>query len=324
MRRSSTGRSVAAVTAFLLALGVSGCSELDLVSLPPPSSTTPDQATTTVPLAERASVTLPEVPGTTLPTPVPAEGQARLAGVVTAPGGAVPGATVRVEQLVGAEARVRDVMTDGGGRWEAPGIAGGRYRVRAFRAPDLIQVEPEVFFLAGDDDRRLDLRLEEGFGQRVSAAIAPDPPVVGRAANLVVQVTDGEVGTDGVARDRPVAGLTVGLIGGSGYDLRTSSTVVTGSDGRARFQIECTSPGASGLAVRLGTPAISPRPTPTSPGQPAAPTTSVLQQLQTVGLDLAACVSPAPTTTVPSTGSTSSTVGDGTTGTGSTTTTTER
>lgn len=308
------------MVAMLLVLGVSGCSELDLVSLPAPSSTTPDEATTTIPLAERASVNLPEVPGTTIPPQVPAEGQARLAGTVVAPGGLVPGATVRVEQLVGDEARVRDVLTDAGGRWEVPGIAGGRYRVRAFRAPDLIQIEPEMFFLAGDDDRRLDLRLEEGFGRRVSAALAPDPPVVGRAVNLVVQVTDGEVGTDGVVRDQPVAGLTVALMGGSGYDLLSDSTVVTGGDGRARFQLECTSPGATGLGVRLGNPPITSRPSTTFSITSTTTTSPVRDQVTTVGLDVASCVSPPSATTTP--GATSSTVGDGTTGTGSSSTST--
>ncbi len=207
--------------------------------------------------------------------PVPAAGRARLLGVDTGPGGPAGGATVRVEQLVGDDVRVTDVTADDDGAWELPGIAGGRYRIRAFRVPDLIQTDTEVLFLADGSERQIDLDVDAVGRREVDAAVAPDPPVVGRPANVVVQVTEVVVGSDGVAREQPADGVALTLGGGSS-DLAAGPTVTTGSDGRGRWQVVCDQVGGSDLAVDVGG--------------------------ETVSLDVSSCdAPPSPTTTAPTT-----------------------
>src|SRR5207253_6341313 len=122
-------------------------------------------------------------------------GQAHLSGTVQAPEGFVPGATVHLERLVGTAFVATDVATNPDGTWKLDNIKGGRYRVRAFRAPDLALVAPQVFFLTGAETRTLPPQVAHSGGTNVSAAIAPNPPWPDEPASLVVHAATAAVAT---------------------------------------------------------------------------------------------------------------------------------
>lgn len=295
-----------------------------------PSPTTDPTVPTTV--VDRSGISLAGVRGTTTSTVVET-GTTAIRGTVTGPNGPVGGATVRIERLVAGREIRNEVPTDGSGAYSLTGQPGGRYRVRAFLPPTLAQLKPEVRFLAAGRDHTFDLRVEQQSGLVVRADVAPEPPLEGRAVNLVALVANRSVGTDGVVRAVPVVGTTVELIGLGRWELRrsgeppddddtaststslgtptssstTSTTAArraaspvarTDSAGRVRYELRCVSAGDPGLALRIPV-TVTP---PTNPdGTPGTPQTTT----QTVSLDLPACIDPTAVTTTTAASSTS-------------------
>ncbi|HEX4865986.1 MAG TPA: carboxypeptidase-like regulatory domain-containing protein [Acidimicrobiales bacterium] len=287
-----------------------------------PSPTTEPGATTTV--VDRSGIALAGVPGETTSTIVE-RGTASISGAVQGPEGLVAGATVRVERLVAGREIRSDVLTGADGRFLLGGVPGGRYRIRAFLAPTLAQLEPEVRFLEDGEDHTIDLTMEAFGGVSVLADVAPDPPVVDGAVNLVAVVLNRSVDGDGVVRSVPVPGISVELTGlgrwnarggptttttttAPGAGLPTSTTrpatttttrppsslaARTDGDGRVRFELRCDAAGDAGLTLRVP---VRSAPGP-APADPAAPTTTGAITMQTFALELPACVDPAATTT---------------------------
>src|SRR3954468_15484125 len=100
--------------------------------VPPVPSTVVLETPTTAP--DLTGVGLAAVAGRTTTTSIPlGPGGATLNGTVTGPDGPVPSATVHIERLVGDASGSADVATQPDGTWTAPGLLGGRYRVRAWR-----------------------------------------------------------------------------------------------------------------------------------------------------------------------------------------------
>jgi hypothetical protein len=292
----------------------------------------PDITTTT--RVDHTGVVLGGVPGETTTT-IRTSGRAAIVGVVRGPAGVAAGATVRIERLAPGGFSTA-VVADSEGRYELRGIPGGRYRVRAFRPPDLAQVEPAVRFLAEPGEHRIDLEVGEFSGPVVRSSVAPDPPVLDQALNLVVQVGTRRVDGDGIVRVEPVPGLSVELSGlgawqpagatqptttttaprqGPPFTTTTTTTVaessasslraVTDGAGRVRFALVCRRTGSPGLSVRFAVrrpapPAPAPGPGPVE-GQEQAPTTAPapVTTTETVPLDLPACVDPTPPPTEP-------------------------
>jgi hypothetical protein len=208
---------------------------------PPPPSTEP---------ADLTSISIPGVAGTTTTAPVRATGTAHLAGLVKGPDGPVPGAVVRIEHLVG-DTVTTDVTAGPDGRYDAPNIAGGRYRVRAFLAPTYAQTDPQVFFLADGEMRGLDLTVKGFAGLAVASAIAPNPPVHGSPAAFVIRVANRAVDSNGVVRVRRVANATVTLTGSDGFSPVDTATATTNSNGDATFTLVCQVPGASNIQAQI-------------------------------------------------------------------------
>src|SRR5207248_2824996 len=102
------------------------------------------------------------------------------------------------ERLVGDGVGSADIISQADGTWAAPNVLGGRYRVRAWRAPDLALTTPQLLFVGSTETKALSLRVDRYTGTGVQAAIAPSPPVVGEPANLVVSVTTRSVDDKGV------------------------------------------------------------------------------------------------------------------------------
>lgn len=266
MNRRAIAASISAVAVLL-----ASCTSKAVEPLPPPPK--PREVTTTTTLPDFSAIELgPAVPGRTTTTVQIGPGKATVKGTVTGPGGPIAGAVVRVERLVGESAATMDVVSTPEGTFMIPKILGGRYRVRAWKPdPDnLALVEPLVFFLEGSETKTVELTVNLFQGLAASAAIAPDPPVVNSAANLVVQVVDQVVDGNGIVRSNPVSGVRIELFGAG--DWRIASSAVTSSDagGRGRWLLECRRAGSQPLSVVVG-------------------------ETSTFNLNLPDCVAPAPT-----------------------------
>jgi hypothetical protein len=286
-RRAAPAVAVVAALAALTLAGA-GCSRVDTLSFPTPPSTSPTTTPATLPdLTKVTPAAVAGQPATT--TPAVGPGTATLSGTVTGPNGPVGGADVHVERLVGEAVAPADVVSAADGTWSLPGILGGRYRVRAWRVPDLDLVTPQIFFLPDTGARSVALQLDQFGGAEVATAVAPDPPVVGQPAGLAVQITGDTVDATGVVRPRAMPGVIVELANALTWTVTSPNPTVTGSGGRASWQLSCNAVGAQPLAV-------------------------IVNDAAAYTLNLSSCVPPPPptTTTVPAgtaPGSTTSTTG---------------
>jgi len=208
------------------------------------------EPTTTI---DYSAVTLTAVPGRSKTTVEFGTGKATLNGSVAAPDGTpVPAATVHVERLVDSAVASKDVMTQPDGTWTLAGIPGGLYRVRAYRPPDLAQVDPDVFFLANRDTRSEPLHLARYGGYQVTAAIAPNPPIVNESANIAVQLATSSVDDSGVVRASAVPNVVVELVGSDRWQLDGPNEQTTNDKGQARWSAVCREAGNQPLSLAVG------------------------------------------------------------------------
>ncbi|MDP8976758.1 MAG: carboxypeptidase-like regulatory domain-containing protein [Actinomycetota bacterium] len=266
-------RVVAAVGSVCLA-GLGACASAEVEALKPPPPLQPLESTTTVPAPDYAGVRLAEVGGRTRTTVVLAPGGARLGGTVVGPDGPVAGATVRVERLVGDAAASADVVSGPDGRWSLPGVLGGRYRVRAWRAPDMALLEPQVFFVEATEARHVSLVVTRFGDTSFASAVAPDPPSVGGPANLAFAVFRRVVDERGVVRSAPLVGLPAVIAGPGQWSVASPNPVVTNASGGAEWSLVCLAPGTQPLTVTVGGmdfPLTMPPCLPSPPPAPPAP-----------------------------------------------------
>jgi hypothetical protein len=280
---------VAAAVAIVAALALAGaaCSRVDSLSFPTPPSTPATTTPTTLP--DLTKVTVAAVAGQPATTTAIGPGAATLTGTVTGPNGSVGGADVHVERLVGDGVATADVVSAADGTWSLGGVLGGRYRVRAWRSPDLDLVTPQIFFVPDTGTRSVALQLDQFGGADVATALAPDPPVVGEPAGLAVQITVETVDATGVVRPRPMSGARAELANGLTWTVTGPNPTVTSAGGRATWQLSCDAVGTQPLAV-------------------------IVNDAVAYAVNLSACVPPPPptTTTLPAggtPGSTTSTTG---------------
>ncbi|MGH9264624.1 MAG: carboxypeptidase-like regulatory domain-containing protein [Acidimicrobiales bacterium] len=239
----------------LLALVAAGCSGSEPEAAAPPSTveetTTVAPSTTSSTVRPTTTTGPPRTTTTTLVTMGP--GDASIGGTVFGPAGPVDGATVRVERLVGRAVATADVTTSGGGAWHLGSILGGSYRVRAFKSPELAQSRVEAFFLAATERRTMDFRLVAAGGERITAAVNPNPPRVDQQATVTIQVGVGTVDDQGRASLSPRPGVPVALSSGAGIVLESSPQAVTDATGSASWLIRCAAVGADTLPLTVGT-----------------------------------------------------------------------
>lgn len=241
----------ATLLALVLALAACGGGDDPFEPLADPGPVPEVPPSTTVPLGS-AAVALPAVPGTTTTTAVAlGPGPARLRGRVQGPDGPVSGATVRLERLVGDGVATREVATGPDGGWDVGDLLGGRYRVRAWRTPDLAASEAAVLFVTAGNPTEVGLVLDPIGGTRVDAVTAPPGPVAGQPANLRVRVSTRVVEPDGVVRERPQAGVPVTLTGGGSWRVQPANPGATGADGSVLFQLTCLTAGTAPLALSV-------------------------------------------------------------------------
>lgn len=292
-------RGVAVTVATVVALGA--CSSGDPFEPLPEPETAPAPSTSTTAPPTFRNVVLTPVDGTTTTTEVViGPGPSTLAGRVDGPEGPVEGAIVRLERMVGDASAGLDVSTGPDGSWRVPGVLGGRYRIRAWRSPDLAMLEPQVLFVEAARPAAVALVLERVQPLAVDIALAPDPPTVGVPVNLLVRISSQIVGDDGVVRATPQAAVELTLGTGSGWAAQSPVQASTDITGSATFTLFCRAPGPQALMVTLpGT--VGPQ-----PGSP--PVDSPPPPPQVFSLSPPDCVAPpppppdpAPAQTVPST-----------------------
>lgn len=226
--------------------------------LPPPSSTSSTELPSTTTQPDYSQIALERLPGETTVPPLETDGRTTIRGSVSGPDGAVAGAVVRIQRLVGGQMQQIDVRTGENGGFVQGSLPGGRFRIRAFQEPSLTTMEPEVFYLVDGDDRevRFDLRR---FDQIVALpSTTPPAPVVGGRVNLAVRIARQQVDGDGVVHESPLPGVRV-RISSSGWALVGGAAVdVTDGDGVAVFEYRCDQAGAVTASVVLGESAPEP------------------------------------------------------------------
>ncbi|HEV2069833.1 MAG TPA: carboxypeptidase-like regulatory domain-containing protein [Acidimicrobiales bacterium] len=259
------------VLGLAVAVALAACSSGDPFEPLPEPENRPAPSTSTTAVADFRNVVLPPVDGTTTTTEVViGPGPATLAGRVDGPEGPVEGATVRLERMVGDASAGLDVLTGPDGSWRAPGLLGGRYRIRAWRSPGLAMLEPQILFVEAARPAAVALVLERLQSLAVDIALAPDPPIVGAPVNLLVRISSQIVGDDGVVRATPQAGVGLVLGSGSGWAARSPVQVSTDIAGNATFTLICRAPGPQALTVTLpGSVAAPPDSLPVDSGPPA-------------------------------------------------------
>lgn len=245
------GRRSAALV--LTALATASCAPGEVEPLRAPPTTRPLASTTTTAPADYRAVRLEGVSGGRSRTAVTlGPGQARLVGTVVGPGGPVPGAVVHVERLVGDAAATAGVATGPDGAWMLAGVLGGRYRVRAWRSPDLAMLSPELFFMEATEGRNVTLVVTPATGTSTASDIAPDPPVVGQGANVVVRISRRLVDERGIVRTVPLARAPVVLEGLGQWTAVSPNPAITDGSGSVQWTVVCLVAGPSSLTVTAG------------------------------------------------------------------------
>lgn len=240
-----------------------------------------------------SGVVLQGVEGTTTTTVPVNQGRVTLSGTVRTPEGQfVPGATVRAEWWRVNPPQVVEVFTNDLGQWEIRDVAGGRWKVRAYRSPDFATGKVEQVFLNDDAQRQLDLEVRTVEEVSVTSDVEPDPPITDANTQLVVVLAERTVDLEGRTVTTPVTDVPVTLVADASWQrLSGSATETTDGDGRVSWTLRCRDDGQHRLAVSsfygtetLDVPACIPitatsttstiAPPPTSPTTAAAPTTT--------------------------------------------------
>jgi hypothetical protein len=260
------------VSLLVVATGVVACAKTREEALPRVPPTVPTTSTT---LVDYSTVPLAAVETKTTTTVNQGPGRARLSGTVVGPDGIVAQAVVRVERLQDDAVVFRgDILTDPEGRWRTGRLVGGRWRARAWRAPDLAEVRPETVYLEATQSRSLQLRVDRFGAPQVTASVAPDPPLVGANANIAVAVTTASVDAEGVVRSTPIPNMLVQLFAPN-FAISNTNAMPTDADGRVTWLVSCMVPGPSGIFVNLesGAPQRLELPGCTEPPPPPQPAT---------------------------------------------------
>lgn len=246
-------RALAVVAALVLMLSgplmLSSCG-VERLAVPAPSpTTTSPRSPATLDLVSRR---LAAVKGTVVTTPVRVKpGRATLVGTVLGPGGPVAGATVRAERLVGGRGATITAVTSVGGTWSITGVAGGRWKLRAWKAPEWAQPSPVAVFVGAASTENLTLLLESVANPLVQATFSPAAAVLGRPVRVTVKVHSSVVEANGAVVPRARGGAVVGLSGGNGWKVEGPDPATASPRGIASFIAVCDKAGQHPLEASV-------------------------------------------------------------------------
>ncbi len=268
-----------AVVGVLTFSALSSCTQKVEITYPDVPSTLALRPTTTTTIGpDRSKETLLPTPDSMASRPTTTvnfgTGAVTIEGRVEGPDGPVPGASVRIERIVGSSTAERTVFSDKQGRFVLADVPGGRLRFRAWKAPDIAMARNVVVFAAGATT--VSLKAERFASTDVRWAAAPSSPIEGQAVNLVVQVSRRRVDDGGVIGFEQITGLAVRLIPLGSLQPDGASERLTDDNGRASFPMRCNAAGpaqiraqlASGEDATLELPSCQPLPTTTLPPPP--------------------------------------------------------
>lgn len=242
------------LSGFLLLLPLlAACSKDEGKALPPPR---PEESTTTTEPINLTAVSIEPiaVDGKATSTTRPlGGGKASITGRVVDPSGTpVPGAFVRAVYYGDpSKPEAIEVYAGEDGTYRFDQVLGGRWRVRAWKAPEFATLDDAVFFLGYSETRQLDLNVKAATDYVVTSSLAPSPPFTGTAVEVAVLVLSQTVDEEGVVDRSPIGGaaVTLGVIGR--WYVAGESTKGTDSNGRAAWTLTCLEPGDQDLIVNV-------------------------------------------------------------------------
>lgn len=241
----------------------------------------------TVDIDRRATV-LPVAAGistTTQPADLDSGGMSLTGSVVDEEGEPIAGATIRLERVVGDLVQPAEVRANNEGRFEARGLIGGRYRVRAFRQPDKAMLQAAAFFLEDGIEHDVEIPVETLSGIRATVVTAPSVVRVGDQADVWIRISRATVDAQGVVATTPQAGVRVALPSDARWEYTPGAVVgddgrreavdsVTNATGDVLWTPTCRQAGESSAVARVRQ--IVRQSGATQPGTPPPPPTSVL------------------------------------------------
>jgi hypothetical protein len=244
------GRSALAAAVVLLLPALAACfRENDGKALPPPK---PETTTTTTAPTDFSQVQLAAVEGgkptTTTRPPI---GEAVIAGKVIDSGGApVPGAFIRATYYADPDKpEVVEALSGPDGGYRLEQLLGGRWRIRAWRAPDLATLDVPTFFLAAKETKGLDLKVKAVDELTVTSRMAPDPPLLGSPAELAVMVLSQTVSPEGALSRSPATAAPVSLELAPAWSLQSENAQTTDHRGTVRWTMICSEEGQQAVRV---------------------------------------------------------------------------
>jgi hypothetical protein len=233
---------------------LAACSKHEGKALPPPKAA---ETTTTTDPVDLTQVSLTPIAMTGKPTtttrPV-GGGKASIFGrVVDTDGNPVPQALVRAIYYGDpTKPETIEALSLDDGTYRFDQVLGGRWRIRAWKAPQLATLEDNTFFLGFTEQRPLDLKVKAAGDYVVTSSLAPNPPFTGSPVELAVLVLSQTVDENGVVHRSPVGGAAVTLnIIGHWY-LGTDNTEATDYNGRAAWTLTCSETGLQPITAVVG------------------------------------------------------------------------
>ena len=173
--------------------------------------------------------------------------------VIDADGNAVGGAFVRATYYGDPnKPEVIEALSAEDGTYRFEQVLGGRWRIRAWKAPELATLEDNVFFLGYTEQRGLDLKVKSAVDIVVTSNMAPNPPFTGSPVELAVLVLTQTVDEEGVVHRSPVGGAAVTLDIRGKWSLVGESTQATEFNGRTAWQLTCNEVGPQPINAFVG------------------------------------------------------------------------
>jgi hypothetical protein len=233
---------------------LAACSKHEGKALPAPS--TGETTTTTDPVdLTRVSLQPIAVSAKATSTTRPlGGGKATIAGrVVDTDGNPVAGAFIRATYYGDpTKPEVIEALSLDDGTYKLEQVLGGRWRIRAWKAPELATLDDNTFFLSYTENRSLDLKVKAASDYVVTSSMAPNPPFTGSPVELAVLVMSQQVDQDGVVHRSPVGGAAVTLNVIGKWSLGADATQATEYNGRAAWTLTCAAEGQQPITAVVG------------------------------------------------------------------------
>jgi hypothetical protein len=97
----------------------------------------------------------------------------------------------------------------------------------------------------------LTLQLTQYNGTNLTAAVAPNPPLLSQPLNLAVQLTSQTVDSQGVVRVQGVPSAQIQLSSDGTWVLDTSNPASTDGNGQATWTLTCAAAGQPSMSVTV-------------------------------------------------------------------------